>query len=152
MIGLLFLQFGLRAQEEHAAEHTVHNEAHTSSKHHVISVLVSHTHLSEGVEEGENKWLIVPSFNINYNFVFHPKWAIGLHTDIIIEEFEVEEHHVDSETVLKRSNPVAPAIMVTYKPLTWLGIEIGPGMEFTKEEDFALMRLGAEFSFHASHK
>jgi hypothetical protein len=46
-----------------------------------------------------------------------PKFAIGLHTDFIAETFKVEKDLESGENeVLERSFPIAPALVVIYKP------------------------------------
>ncbi len=136
-------------------------EPHESHhKKHAISAVISHTHIKSGVKNnsGDN-WIALPSFGINYNYSFNEKWAIGLHNDIIIEEFVVEdpnknsslELHKNEESeveVIERSHPIASAIMVTYKPFEHVALLAGGGMEFSKEENFALIRFGVEFPFH----
>lgn len=134
-----------------------HHEGH--HKKHAISFVISHTHIRSGVKNnsGDN-WIALPSLGINYNYSFNEKWAIGLHNDIIIEEFVVEdpnknsslELHINEESEvegIERSHPIASAIMLTYKPYEHIALLVGGGMEFSKEEDFALIRLGLEFPF-----
>lgn len=141
----------LSNQEEHRASH---------HKKHAISFVISHTHIKSGVKNnsGDN-WIALPSLGINYNYNFNEKWAIGLHNDIIIEEFVVEDPNKNSSLELQkneesevegieRSHPIASAIMLTYKPYEHIALLAGGGMEFSKEEDFALIRLGLEFPFH----
>jgi hypothetical protein len=43
--------------------------------------------------------------------------AIGLHTDIIVEDFEVAEHlKSGSDKILERSYPISTTLLVSYKP------------------------------------
>lgn len=94
-------------------------DSHDSfSPHHTLGFMISHTQVSQGVQtNGNKKWLSLPSWALNYNYKFSPKWAIGLHNDIIVEDFVVQEHLKNSggET-LERSYPVASAVMASYKP------------------------------------
>jgi len=143
--------FEIKNQEKHHEEH---------HKKHAISFVISHTHIKSGIKNnsGDN-WIALPSFGINYNYSFNEKWAIGLHNDIIVEEFIVEdpnahetvELHKNEDLELEgitRSHPIASAIMLTYKPYEHIALLAGGGMEFSKEENFALIRLGLEFPFH----
>ncbi len=142
------------------SQHEVQEEHHEGHhKKHAISLVISHTHIKSGVknETGDN-WMALPSFGINYNYSFNEKWAIGLHNDIIIEEFIVEdknhegEIHAKSEEVeipgIDRGRPIASAVMLTYKPHEHIALLAGGGMEFSKHENFALIRFGVEFPFH----
>lgn len=112
-------------------------------KHHSISVLLSHSVVFEGVENGSKKAISLPSWALNYNYSFNEKWAIGLHNDIIIENFNIEKTK-DSE-VIERSTPIASLLVGTYKITKGMGIELGGGMEFEKNENFVLARIGAEY-------
>ena len=152
--------------DPHATDEKVHKviedadqEAH--HKKHAISAVISHTHINSGVKNntGDN-WIALPSFGLNYNYSFNEKWAIGLHNDIIVEEFIIEDANAHSNEVvlhkneeadiegIERSHPIASAVMITYKPFKHIAFLAGGGMEFSKEENFALIRLGLEFPFH----
>lgn len=136
-----------------------HHEGH--HKKHAVSFVISHTHIRSGVKNnsGDN-WMALPSFGISYNYSINEKWAIGLHNDIIIEEFTVEdpnahgnevELHKNEDTEIEgieRGRPIASAVMLTYKPHKHIALLAGGGMEFSKHENFALIRFGVEFPFH----
>jgi hypothetical protein len=116
--------------------------------YHQIALVISHAQVFEGRDiEGNKKVLSLPSWGIDYTYRFHPKWAIGLHTDIIVEKFEVEKHLESGGEgeVLERSYPVAPAFMGIYKATEHWSFLLGIGGEFAKEENFALTRAGIEY-------
>ncbi len=152
---LFFSNYNSCAQEtEHEENHEEHH------KKHAISLVLSHTHIRSGVKnDSGDKWISLPSFGFNYNYAFNEKWALGLHTDIIVEEFIVEgqsesgnKYFAKNEEVeipgIERSYPIAPAIMLSYKPMEHLALMAGGGMEFSKDENFALVRFGVEVPFH----
>jgi hypothetical protein len=73
-----------------AQENTEKEEAFRP--HSQVSLVVSHAHVFEGSDEYGNKKVIsLPSWGIDFNYWFHPNWAVGLQTDIIMEEFEVQK-------------------------------------------------------------
>ena len=131
-------------------------------KKHSIGVVIGHTHINTGVKDNSGNSLIaLPSFAINYNYNFNERWAIGLHNDIIIEEFVVSgdaknEHGSESFTfsensegkTIDRGKPVSSAVMVSYKPIKHLALLVGGGMDFSEHKDFAVIRLGVEAPFH----
>lgn len=133
VILVLFLINNAFAQEQ---------ENETFKPHHTLGFVVGHTNVSQGVENGDRKWLTLPSFALDYNYVFSPKWSIGLHNDLIIESFKVE---TSDDEVLERTSPFASAIVGGYKPGKYFTFEAGLGGEFAKEESFALTRLGVEY-------
>ena len=127
-----------KAQETKGEEEVFH-------PHHELGLVVGHAQVFEGRDaNGKKKVLSLPSWGIDYNYFFHPKWGIGLHTDIIIEKFEVEGENNGS--VIERSRPIAPALMGVYKPTHHWSFLLGMGMEFAEEENFALTRAGIEYS------
>lgn len=126
------------------------SEEKTFSPHHQIGISINHVHVFEGRDdEGNREVLSLPAWGVDYTFQFHKKWAIGLHTDFIVEKFKVEKVYAndkENETI-ERSYPIAPAIMGIYKPSESWSILLGFGGEFAKEEDFFLTRVGAEYGY-----
>ena len=122
--------------------------------HHQIGISINHVHVFEGQDdEGNRETLTLPAWGIDYTYQFHKKWAIGLHTDFIVEKFKVEkvyESGNNKETV-ERSYPIAPALMGIYKPSEHWSFLLGFGGEFAKEEDFFLTRAGAEYGYEISN-
>ncbi len=112
--------------------------------YHSVTVVMSHVHIREALANGEKGWLEVPGWGLDYNYIFHPRWAIGLHTDFIFEEFLVENRRGEEEAI-ERSYPVAPALMVSWEAFRHWIVMFGPGVEITKGENFFLNRLGVEF-------
>ena len=54
----------------------------------------------DGVE-GQNKFSVVPAWGFDYDFWFNKRWAVGLHNDLILQQYKIvkEENH----TVVERS-------------------------------------------------
>ena len=74
-----------------------------------------------------------------------------MHTDFIIEEFEVKSPgHEDP--VIKRSFPISMVAAGSYKPLHYLSVVLGGGLEYTPEDTFAVVRFGVEPSIELSEK
>ena len=134
---LFFLCFGVLSYAQE------HNESHETSHKHSIGVLLSHSTIFEGVDGGEKSTISVPSWAINYNYILNEKWAIGLHNDIIIESFLIEK--TSNGEVIERETPIASIVVGVYKITNNFGIELGAGMEFEREENFGVARLGAEY-------
>lgn len=145
---LLFSFTNIQAQEENKKPEEFH-------PYHSLGLIISHTHIGEGKKETDSKttWLMAPSVGLNYNYKFSKKWAIGLHTDIVIDEYEVKES-LKSENVgtIKRSYPIASAVMASYKPGKHFSFMLGAGGEFAKEEDLFLFRAGAEYGYEINEE
>ena len=117
-------------------------------KHHRITIAFGHTHVQRGLENSDQKWLILGSWGLDYDYWFNEKWALGFHNDIVLQNFAVERINQDGpDGVLKRSYPLASSIVIAYKPLKHLALVAGGGAEFSKEETLALIRAGIEYGW-----
>lgn len=136
---LLMLLFSVEAlaQEEESLKHS-------------ISLGIGHTMVAKGVEDGSKKWLSLPSWAIDYNLRLSENWALGLQNEIILSDFEVESF--ENNEVITRSNPFSSMLVVGYFPLEELMVFIGGGAEFAAEENFVMLRVGAEPSFEINDK
>ena len=119
------------------------NEEHGHRHKHVISLGIGHAHINSGVENGKKQWLILNSWMVDYNYWFIESWAIGLHSYMIIETFEVEDEH-SSGSIIERENPVALVAALSFQPIEWLTLVTGGGVEYEAHESFGLVRLGVE--------
>ncbi len=129
----------LSAQEtgtEHASEETF--------KHHQIGALLAHTHMRAAEVESSKNWLAVPSFTLFYNYHFNEKWALGLHTDFVTEQFIAKSLDGEGEAI-ERERPIAPALMLGYKPGKHFSFLLGGGVDIDKEETLGLLRLDVEY-------
>ncbi len=123
--------------------------------------MISHTHINTGIKNNkdEDAWLVLASFGLNYNYSLNKKWAVGLHTHMIMEEFAVKGDAGLNENSLVRSGgdeivgiergrPVSVAIVGMYKIHDHIALLIGRGMEFSSHEDFKVVKFGIGFPFH----
>lgn len=119
-------------------------------KHHMLTVIVGHTQVSQGVDaSGDRKWLSLPSWAINYNYKFSAKWAIGLHNDIIVETFEVEQHlKSGAAATIERKYPIASVAVASYKPGKNFSYLLGAGGEFAHGKNLFLIRVGVDYGYH----
>lgn len=152
---------GQENNQHHSDSHATssHDDTgHEALKKHVISGSINHTIIFGGATDtGESTSITLPSFGLNYTYIFNEKWAIGLHNDIILEDFFVKDgsstfSRSGSEeaegTVIERGTPIAACIMGIYKPLPYLGLMAGIGREFSSHEDFTVIRFGIEAPYH----
>lgn len=131
------------------AQSSGHAPEQTEEKGYKITMALGHAHIHEGIEDGNEKWLMMPSWALNADYVINKHWALGLHNDLILEDFTVEEHLNNEEhTVLERSRPFATKIVGTYKPGSHLGLMLGVGDEITKEENLFLSTVGVDYGIH----
>ena len=144
VIFLIFLVPYSHAQ--HAEESHDDQEAEHAGHRHRVTLVMANSFLKSHAEESANSILIVPTFGLNYDFFFHQKWGVGLHSDIVLQQFKLEAH--DGHETLIRENPVAVCAVGLYKPLPSLTLIAGYGIEFEKNENIQLLRFGVEYGFH----
>ncbi|OZV69952.1 hypothetical protein CA834_04860 [Winogradskyella aurantia] len=115
-----------------------------ASNKHSIGAFISHTYINQGRIDGELKRLSAPSLGLNYNYIFNDKWSFGLHNDIIIESFIVESANSEEEFI-ERELPFSTILVGTYKITESLGVAAGAGVEWEKNANFTVVRLGVEY-------
>lgn len=142
-IGILFMvlcfiintysAFGQENSEEH------------EFKRNKLTLAISHTHVPAGINEnGDKVWLALPSWGLDYDFRLSPKWGLGIHSDIVIQDFEFEE----AEGIIKkRTNPLATTFVATYEAVDHLKLMAGGGAEFASEGTLGLIRFGADYGW-----
>lgn len=145
-------------KHEVSEAHQQSTEPEAHHKKHSLSASLNHTIIFSGVKNSEKRNSIgVPSFGLNYNYALSDRWFIGLHNDIIMEDFLVtrgsngsqrSESSEEEIGVIERGRPVSSALMVIFKPIQKLGIMAGAGREFSKHEDYTILRFGLETPIH----
>ena len=94
--------------------------------------------------------MIVPAFGLNYDYFFNARWGLGVHSDILMQQFKVEKHNNHEEVV--RENPIALCGMLFLKLHHRWAIFAGYGVEMEKHENFQLVRIGAEYGIELPKK
>ena len=127
--------------DPHQAEH----EDHVGNTH-KLTLVMANSFLKNNFEESTNSLLVVPTYGFNYDFLFHPRWGVGFHTDIVLQQFKVEKH--DGHETLIRENPVALCAIGLFSPIPSLTLLAGYGIEIEAHENIQLLRFGVEYGFH----
>lgn len=119
---------------------------------HRISLSLSHNNVSQGSqsEDSNSKWLSLPAWSLDYDYWLSDRWSIGLHTDIIVEDFYVEANLSGEDKTLERSSPIASAAVGIFKPTKHSSFLFGAGAEIAKEETLFLNRVGYEWGTEIS--
>ena len=133
--GLLFLV---------AITSSISVQAQEMSEHHSIkgnlgvSAVMGHAFIKNRIDS-ENKISSAAAFGINANYWVSDKWAVGVHSDLVFENFIIEEKKPNEEhRFLEREYPVSVNAVATYKPIHSLGILAGIGREFSKEKNLTM--------------
>ncbi|MEK6479176.1 hypothetical protein WJR50_16640 [Catalinimonas sp. 4WD22] len=132
----------------HCANAQEFEEEKETANYHRLTLVLGHANVLEGIKDGKKEWLVLGSWGLDYDYWFHPQWAVGLHSDLIVENFEVEQMG-EGETVgtLERSSPLASTLVGIFKPGEHFTILLGAGGEFAREETLFLIRAGLEYGW-----
>ena len=134
-ICFLMASFVAKGQEEKKEE--------DSETRHKITLEASHTHVPTSVDNnGKKSWQVLASWGLNYDFKINRNWNIGIHSDMVIQDFSYED---ESGIVKKRTRPVATAIVGMRKFGDHLSIVGGGGMEVASEGTLGLVRIGLDY-------
>jgi len=111
--------------------------------------MIGHTHVPKGSKRSNGDGpLIVPSWGLNYEFWLNEKWALGLHNEMEISTFVIDEGH-GSE--IERERPIITTLVGIFKPSHLFGFIAGFGREFEKHQNFWVFRAGIELEFEINH-
>ncbi|MBD0283963.1 MAG: hypothetical protein ICV51_04205 [Flavisolibacter sp.] len=139
--GILIFIIICIALNTHAQENETSPE---SSLHHRVSLIFSHTHIpAVNKEGGDKKTFIVASLGVNYELWLNRKWAVGLHNDLLMQSFNIENK--PDGAIIKREFPVVTALVGVYKPWRHWTFFGGPAKEFEKNETFTVIKTGVEY-------
>ena len=146
IISYILIVFGLSLAAQNHEDGTVAKHG-TDAEHdrsgHKITLVMANSFINNSFSDQTNGILIVPTFGFNYDYFFNARWGLGLHTDILLQQYKVEKHNSHEEIL--RENPVAICGMVLFKPNHRWTLMAGYGIEAEKNENFQMIRTGVEY-------
>jgi hypothetical protein len=142
LIFMLTVPSFLHAQEDDQQEEQLF-------KHHRVAIMLSHTQIPKGIPSvNGNVALVVPSWGLNYEYWFNEKWAIGMHNDMEISNYVIENRN---DETLERKFPVILSLVGIYSPWRSLEFILGFGREFEENKKFWVYRFGLEYEFELNN-
>ena len=150
-LSLCILLVSTTLMAQHSVE-LVDESSHENGKHTVshgknmIAIDYGIDHIKDGVEHGESleeegHW--VSSIGVDYFREVSEKWEVGVKLDIQLGHYIIP--HKDN---LERENAFIALAVGSYKVLPKWAIFAGAGMEFEKNENLGVIRVGTDYSFH----
>lgn len=122
-------------QEDHAA-----GKKHPNQR---IGITIAHTHIPLGFVVGaKNKFLIVPTWGLSYDFRIAKRWSLGLHMELETGNYVVQ-HSEGFE--IERESPFKIVLATMFNPWKSLVLEAGIGRELEKNASFWVFRVGAGY-------
>lgn len=116
-------------------------------KHFRVSAAIGHAYIPEAKTESDT-FLLIPTFGLDLQYWFNPKWGIALKNDIEIADYIVEGNDGENNEIA-REYPIIVALPVLFSPWEDRGFNfiLGPGIEFEDHEDFFVLRVGVGSEF-----
>ena len=134
----------LVAQNHEDGSDTEHGiDAEHGKSGHKITLVMANSFIDNSFSDQTKGILIVPTFGFNYDYFFNSRWGLGIHTDILLQQYKVEKHGNQEEIL--RENPVGIAGMLLFKPNHQWTLMAGYGVEAEKNENFQMIRIGVEY-------
>ena len=138
-------ELGIMAQHEDQVISSGHEDHDPGAGHkgHKITLIMGNSLIDNSFSDQSNQILIVPTFGFNYDFFINSKWGLGVHTDILLQQFKVEKHGSHEEII--RENPIGLMGMALFKPHHRWILLAGYGIEIEKHENFQMIKAGVEY-------
>lgn len=139
---VIFTGFHGQAQEMEAYE------SHESSEAHFVSgarftAIMGYSFIDNSFVSDSNDVLMVPTVGLNFDYYLSEKWGLGIHSDIILQQFKAEIHNEHEE--IMRENPIGLCAVGLFKPHEKWAVLLGYGIEIEKHQNLQLIRIGSEY-------
>ncbi len=123
---------------------TFAQENEGEEKKHLISMSLGYAYIHKGAsEESESAdGVLVPSIGLNYFYAISEKLEIGIMTDFEFGDYIIFEKD------LNRENAIIAAAVASYSITKSFHFLAGGGMEFEKNKNIGIIRLGTGYNFN----
>lgn len=112
-----------------------------------VSAVMGHAFIKTKIEN-ENEINSAAALGLNANYWFSDRWAVGIHSDMVFENFIIEEKNINEErSFIEREYPLSVNLVTTYKPIPSLGVMAGFGQEFSRKKNLTMFVVGSEYMF-----
>lgn len=116
-----------------------------------VSAVMGHALIKNNKKDKKN--FSAPTLGINLNYWIAQKWSVGLHSDLIFENFVIEENNGSVvKSYLEREYPLSINAVGIYKPIKSLGIMGGAGKELSTSKNLTMIVAGLEYFYELSKK
>jgi hypothetical protein len=144
LVGVFTSHISIAQNAEHKEKIEDYNGGHK------LTIIMANALIDNSFSDETNDLLLVPAIGLNYDYFINSKWGLGIHSDILIQQFKIEKHGHDEEII--RENPISVCGMLLFKPHHRWTLFTGYGVEMEKNENFQLFRLGTEYAIDLPKK
>ena len=118
-----------------------HETQETGKKHQVsVSVGSAFIPLATNIGTSEAQGLFAPTVGLNYFYRFHPKWEIGVMTNLELD------HYVVVDKQLERENALMFTLLGKYNITNYWSVFAGGGIELEQHDNLAVLRAGLQYA------
>jgi hypothetical protein len=111
---------------------------------HRVTIVMANSHIPAANKvASQHPVFIVPTWGVNYDYWFTPKWAIGLQNDIVLQHYKIEKKK--DQEVIERVDPVTICGVALFRPIPKLTFLAGLGSEIERNENFTVLLVGTEY-------
>jgi hypothetical protein len=145
----VMLVFVLALHFQALSQDVIEGEEELSYRHR-LSIMMAFSHVPSADNlDGQSSVFIVPTWAINYDYWFTSKFGLGLHNDLVMQQYKIETH--EDNAIIERSFPIAVTAVALYKASKKWTFLFGVGREFEKHENFNLISAGVEYGIELPH-
>ncbi|EDM34726.1 hypothetical protein PBAL39_14254 [Pedobacter sp. BAL39] len=117
-----------------------------------LTLSMGHAHIRKTIQHHHGSDISSAAWALDADYWISNHLALGIHNDIILENFIIEEHLGNNEyALLEREYPIAVVAVILYKPWHHLSILAGAGTEFSREKNLMVFRSGLEYGWKLPH-
>ncbi|UTW61568.1 hypothetical protein KFE98_16345 [bacterium SCSIO 12741] len=95
----------------------------------------------------EQSMSTVNTYGLNYVYTFNHRWALGGMFDFQQAKYYIE----DDGEILERYKVAVAVLQAYYEPVRGLNFFAGPGLEFESNENFYVLKVGAEYELYLAN-
>lgn len=115
---------------------------HEGHRKHQLGLVVGYAWVPKALETVTgNKTVAIPAIGLDYSYWLKHRFALRLVNDVELSRYVIEE---ENGTYLEREYKYIGAITAVWEASELLAFYGGPGMELEANENFFVVKLGAE--------
>ena len=109
---------------------------------HLVSVSVgsAFTPIAGNIGNTEARGIFSPTVGLDYFFHFHPKWEVGIITNLELD------HYVIVDNQLERENALILSLLGKYNFTNYWSVFAGGGIELEQHDNLAVLRAGLQYA------
>ena len=131
---------------ENPDDHTKHHKHQQREYKNIVSFLYG-TSIIPGGNPHIDGVLLVPTIGLEYERWFSRKLGAGVFTDLAMSPYVIEADFNDDMVHIDREYVMVMTVALLYEPFHNFMIFAGPGVEFERNQNLFVQKMGVTYSF-----